>query len=252
VMTGDGVRRALAFVTSAYASYSGCHQYLDDIARAREAVGPGAPAIDKLRVFYNHPGFVAANADAMRAALAEAGPSARVAFTAHSIPIGMADTCDYQAQLTETATLVMAAADPEGQIRWSLVFQSRSGPPSVAWLEPDILDYLRALPATGNETVVVAPIGFVADHMEVVYDLDLEAAQLARRLGVTMVRAATAGTHPAFVTMIRQLVEERLDPAAPKLALGSRGPYHDRCPVSCCPAPVPRPAAPQAQAAAGG
>lgn len=254
-MTGHGVRRALAVVTSAYASYSGCHQYLEDIARAREEVGPGAPAIDKLRVFYNHPGFVEANADAMRAALAGAGASAQVAFTAHSIPVAMAATCDYQAQLTETATLVMAAADPDARVPWSLVFQSRSGPPSVPWLGPDILDHLRALSEAseaGNEAVIVAPIGFVADHMEVVYDLDVEAAQLARQLGMTMVRAATAGTNPAFVTMIRQLIEERLDPAAPKLALGAHGPYHDRCPASCCPAPASRPPAPQAQTPAGG
>lgn len=260
-MQADGVRRALAFVTSAYASYSGCHQYLEDIARARSSVGPGAPVIDKLRVFYNHPGFVSANADALRAALASVGLLAqstgsstgrrgpvRVAFTAHSIPVSMAATSDYQAQLTETARLVMEAVGPTGVVPWSLVFQSRSGPPTVAWLEPDILDHLRALAAAGDGPVVIAPIGFVADHMEVVYDLDLEAAQVASQLGLPLVRAATAGVHPAFVTMVRQLIEERLGPAAPRLALGVHGPYHDVCRPDCCPAPQ-RPAGVSASAA---
>ncbi len=237
-MRDDGVGRALAFVTSAYASYSGCHQYLEDIARARAAVGPQAPVIDKLRVFYNHPGFIAANADALRLALAAAGPQPRVAFTAHSIPLSMAATSDYQAQLAETARLVMSVVDPGGVVPWSLVFQSRSGPPTVPWLEPDIVDHLRELAADGGVPVVVAPIGFVADHMEVVYDLDLEAAQRAAALGLPLVRAATAGVHPAFVTMIRQLIEERLDPPAPRLALGPDGPYHDVCRPDCCPPPA--------------
>jgi ferrochelatase len=244
-MSQAGVRRALAFVTSAYASYSGCRQYLEDIDRARQAVGPGAPDIDKLRVFYNHPGFVTANADRLRAALAAAvadgavatAPSeVRIAFTAHSIPVSMAATSDYQAQLREAARLVMNEVDPVGTIPWTLVFQSRSGPPQVPWLEPDILDHLRSLAVTGSGPVVIAPIGFVADHMEVVYDLDLEAAHLATSLGLTVVRAATAGVHPAFVTMVRQLVEERLDPSRPRLALGPDGAYHDVCAAGCCPA----------------
>lgn len=247
-MRDDGIRRALAFVTSAYASYSGCHQYLEDIARARTDVGAGAPVIDKLRVFYNHPGFVEANADALHAAWGTLGHSAPVAFTAHSIPVSMAAACDYQSQLEATARLVMAAAlDRSGTgaaaagpvAPWSLVYQSRSGPPQVPWLEPDIGDHLRRLAADGVSEVAVGPIGFVADHMEVVYDLDVEAAELARSLGLTMVRAATAGTHPAFVGMIRQLIEERLDPTVPKLAVGPDGPYHDACRPDCCPAPAP-------------
>jgi ferrochelatase len=244
-MKEDGVRRALAFVTSAYASYSGCHQYLEDIARARQQVGPGAPEIDKLRVFYNHPGFVRANADGLRAALRslpprpEDGPHpvARIAFTAHSIPLSMAASSDYLGQLRATAQLVMDDVDPAGAMPSSVVFQSRSGPPSIPWLEPDILDHLRALAADGPGPVVLAPIGFVADHMEVVYDLDHEAAQLAAQLGLTVVRAATAGVHPAFVTMVRELIEERLDPSKPKLALGGDGPYHDLCHPECCLAP---------------
>ncbi|MGH9126580.1 MAG: ferrochelatase [Acidimicrobiales bacterium] len=256
-MQADGVRRALAFVTSAYASYSGCRQYLEDIARAREKVGSGAPVIDKLRLFYNHPGFIGANADALRSAWTELGnrlgspplapdspsdsPSAQVVFTAHSIPVAMAATSDYQLQLATTAGLVMDASfedrSPDERPSWSLAFQSRSGPPSVPWLEPDIGDHLRRLAAAGTGGVVVAPIGFVADHMEVVYDLDVEARALATSLGLPMVRAATAGIHPAFVAMVRQLVEERLGPLTPKLALGDDGAYHDVCPPGCCPRP---------------
>ena len=250
-MRDDGVQRALAFVTSAYASYSGCRQYLDDIALARALVGEDAPEIDKLRLFYNHPGFVRANADALRAAIDEAIGNAaigherpRVAFTAHSIPVAMAEACDYQTQLTETARLVVEEAAPGAELSSTVVFQSRSGPPNQPWLGPDIGDHLRALEAGSGAPVVVAPIGFVSDHMEVVYDLDTEARRLADELGLRMVRAATAGTHPAFVTMIRQLVEERLDPATPRLALGPDGPYHDRCPAGCCPPPAPAPRPP--------
>ena len=242
-MGDDSVERALAFVTSAYSSYSSCHQYLDDISQARDSVGPDAPQIDKIRVFYNHPGFIEANADAVRAALATAGPAARVVFTAHSIPVAMAATCDYQAQLTEAARLVMERVAAGGEVSWDVVFQSRSGPPTVPWLGPDVADHLAALAGGSLDPVVVAPIGFVADHMEVVYDLDIEARKVADELGLPMVRAATAGAHPAFVAMVRQLVEERLDDQVPKLALGPDGPYHDLCHRGCCPPPAPRPAA---------
>jgi protoporphyrin/coproporphyrin ferrochelatase len=240
-MRDDGVIRALAFVTSAYASYSGCHQYLDDIARARATVGSGAPAVDKLRVYYNHPGFVTANSANLAAALAQAGSDAEVAFVAHSIPVSMADSSDYVAQLTETARLVAEQAAPGEHIRWQLVFQSRSGSPAQPWLEPDICEHLRALAAAGAKAVVAAPIGFVSDHMEVVYDLDTEAREVAAESGLAFVRAATARTAPPFVTMIRQLVEERLDPGAPRLALGDLGPSPDVCAGGCCPAPGARP-----------
>ncbi|MCA1614049.1 MAG: ferrochelatase, partial [Acidobacteria bacterium] len=175
-MRDDGVTRALAFVTSAYSSYSGCRQYREDIERARAEVGGDAPAVDKLRVFYNHPGFVSPNAESLRAALAQLPADrragARVAFTAHSIPLSMASGCDYHAQLEETCRLVARAA---GVTDWRLVFQSRSGPPAQPWLEPDICDHLRALRAEGVRDVVVHPVGFISDHMEVIYDLDTEA-----------------------------------------------------------------------------
>jgi protoporphyrin/coproporphyrin ferrochelatase len=241
-MAADGVQRALAFVTSAYSSYSGCRQYREDIERARQAVGEEAPSIEKLRVFHDHPGFVEANLDGVRAALdavpAERRAAARLVFTAHSIPMSMASTSEYESQLRETAGLI---ADRLGGRPWSLVWQSRSGPPTQPWLEPDIVDHVEALHAEGATDVVVAPIGFVSDHMEVVYDLDTEAAAKADELGLNLVRAATAGTHPAFVEMIRQLVLEQLEPSAPVLALGS-GPRDDRCRPGCCPAPVRPPA----------
>jgi ferrochelatase len=243
-MAADGVRRALAFVTSAYSSYSGCRQYLEDLARARAEVGPAAPALDKLRVFYNHPGFVEASADRVSAAL-DALPTpgrerAHLAFTAHSIPAAMARACDYEVQLRETCRLVAERVPHAG---WALVYQSRSGPPGQPWLEPDIGDHLEALARDGVRAVVVAPIGFVSDHMEVVFDLDTEAREHAARLGLDFVRAGTVGTHPAFVRMIRELIEERLDPAAPRRALGDHGPRADECAPTCCPAGAMRPAA---------
>jgi ferrochelatase len=233
-MADDGVTRALAFVTSAFSSYSGCRQYLDDMARAQAAVGPSAPAIDKLRLFYNHPGFVGPNAEALRRALERAGGGAHVAFSAHSIPLAMAATSNYVHQLNQTARLVTEQADPGGGLPWQLVYQSRSGPPGQPWLEPDIGDHLRLLSEAGIDSVVVAPIGFISDHMEVVYDLDVEAKGVADRLGVELIRAATVGTDPAFVSMIRLLVEERLDPSRPKLALGDDGPWPDHCPEGHC------------------
>jgi ferrochelatase len=231
-MTSDGVRHALAFVTSAYSSYSSCRQYRQNIADAQAAVGPEAPRIDKLRAFYNHPLFIEANVDHVRNAWARlnAASGGQLVFTAHSIPETMAATCDYAAQLEETGRLI---ADALGIENWRLVYQSRSGSPSQPWLGPDILDCLRELSAQGVEEVVVAPIGFVSDHMEIVYDLDTEAQNLAQELGIKIVRAATAGTHPAFVSMIRELLLERIDNQAPRF-LGTRGPTHDVCRADCC------------------
>ena len=234
-MAQDGVRSALAFFTSAYSSYSGCRQYREDIERAREGIGPDAPRVEKLRAYYNHPGFVGPNVLNVQAAL-ETIPSkrrgrAQLAFTAHSIPLSMAAGCDYEAQLLETCRLV---AEGLGQERWRLVFQSRSGPPSQPWLGPDILDHLRELKEAGTEDVVVAPVGFISDHMEVLYDLDTEARALCQNLGLNMVRAATVGAHEEFVKMIRELVLERLSPDAPRRYLGTRGPSHDVCLADCC------------------
>lgn len=234
-MAEDGVRRALAFVTSAYSSYSGCRQYREDIARAREEVGDQAPAMDKIRVFYNHPEFVAAGADRVRAARdrlpAALHGQAEVVYTAHSLPMSMARCCAYEEQLQETCRLVSDAAGCE---RWRLAYQSRSGPPHQPWLEPDVCDVLRESRGKGAEAVVVAPIGFLSDHLEVLFDLDVEARQTAGEVGLTMERAATVGTHPRFVTMVAELVRERMVDHPERRALGRRGPYPDACPDGCC------------------
>ncbi len=242
-MAEDGVRRALAFVTSATSSYSGCRQYLDNIADARNEVGADAPQVEKIRVFYNHPGFIAAVVDRVRVALSELDEacrkSAQLVFTAHSIPLSMAGGCDYQSQLEEACRLVAKAAPG---LPWDLVYQSRSGPPSRPWLEPDVCDHLRALKVGGAKGVVVAPIGFLSDHMEVIYDLDVEASDVCERIGLPMARAATVGTHPDFVSMIRELIEERVSGAAPR-ALGDMGVGNHVCPAHCCPRPTrPQPA----------
>jgi ferrochelatase len=235
-MADDGVRRALAFVSSAYASHAGCRQYLDDIARARAEGGGRAPEVHKLRLFYNHPGFVEPLVESVAAAFDRVPEprrsTTRLVFTAPSIPRALAATCEYEAQLRETAGLV---AFPLGRPQWSLVYQSRSGLASQPWLDPDIVDHLRALAADGVKDVVVAPIGFTSDHIKILYDLDLEAKSRAIELGINMVRAATVGTHPRFVRMVRELVEERLADEPHRLHLGTRGPAPDFCPPDCCP-----------------
>jgi ferrochelatase len=208
---------------------------LEDIERARELVGPDAPRIDKLRAFYNHPGFIEANASNVRAAL-EQIPEARrtdaeIVFTAHSIPETMASNCDYESQLREASRLV---ADKLGVTKWQLVFQSRSGSPAQPWLGPDVCEWLQELRSRDATDVVVSPIGFVSDHMEIVYDLDTEAMALCRELGLNMIRAATAGTHPAFVKMIRELILECTNPETPRRSLGTHGPRGDVCHPDCC------------------
>ena len=251
-MAEDGVERALAFVTSPFGSYPGCRQYLDDIELARQTVGLATARIDKLRLFYNHPGFIHATAERLAAAWNEIPPDRRnqtlLLFTAHSIPAAMAERSPYERQLREACRLVIEGSGVRGQgseisnlqisqspnLPIDIVFQSRSGPPSQAWLEPDIRDRIRQLPAEGIQDIVVVPIGFLAENMEVVYDLDVEVAGLCDQLGVNMIRADVVANHPRFVRMIRDLVIERLDPTAPRLALGSDGPWPDQCPADCC------------------
>lgn len=243
-MKADGVCRALAFVTSAYSSYSSCRQYRENIARAQEAVGEGAPAVDKIRVFHNHLGFVEALVDRVQQALAkvpsERRKAATLVYTAHSIPTMMAQGCDYEKQLTETGHLVAEKLEHE---YWRLVYQSRSGPASQPWLQPDVLDHLRELKERGRcSDVVIAPIGFVSDHMEILFDLDMQARQLCEELGLHMVRAGTVGTHPRFIRMIRELICERMGEGQPRCALGVLGPRPDVCAADCCAMPR-RPAA---------
>ncbi|MFO0909568.1 MAG: ferrochelatase [Isosphaeraceae bacterium] len=239
-MTEAGVKHALGVVLAAYSSYSSCRQYREDVQRARDEVGPNAPIVDKMRVYYNHPDFVAANAERVRDALAALPEGlrdqARIAFTAHSIPSSMAQGCDYEKQLTECCRLVAEAAGiaPE---RWQLVYQSRSGRPTDPWLAPDILEHIDDLKTHGTEAVVIHPIGFLSDHMEVLFDLDEEAKQRCDQHGIAMVRSATVGTHPTYVGMLRELIMERLEARAERRAIGQFGPNHDVCPVNCCPAP---------------
>jgi ferrochelatase len=241
-MRDDGVTSALGFATSAYGGYSSCRQYWEDIAEARAKVGPGAPAVTKLRQFHDHPGFVGPHADAVSTALRQLDPTrratTRLVFTAHSIPVSMANTAGpeggrYTAQLQETAELVHAAAAPD--LPWDLVWQSRSGPPQVPWLEPDINDHLAELKEKDVTDVVVSPIGFVSDHLEVIWDLDNEARETATRLGLGYARAGTPGTDPRFVAMIRELVRERTDSTG-RARLGTL-PIWDQCPADCCPPP---------------
>lgn len=238
-MAADGVRRALALVTSAFSSYSGCRQYLEDIASARAEVGDVAPEVDKLRIFYNHPGFIEPVARLTGESLGQL-PSplradAAVVFTAHSIPASMARWCDYQAQLEEAAGLVAERLDEPHP--FAVAYQSRSGPPSVPWLEPSVEDHLRHLADGGVRAVALVPIGFVADHMEVVYDLDREALAEARRLGLTATRVPTVGTAPEFVGMVGELVEERVAGTPSRAALGRLGQRPEVCHPGCCLAP---------------
>ncbi|MGZ8695038.1 MAG: ferrochelatase [Gaiellaceae bacterium] len=230
-MTEDGVRRALVFLTSAFSSYSGCRQYRENLYIAQEAAGPDAPELPRLRLPFNHGGFIAANADRLSVALGESRPGAHVAFTAHSIPVAMAERCAYEAQLAESARLL---AETAGVRDYAVVYQSRSGPPHVPWLSPDILEHLRDLHSRGVTDVVVSPLGFLSDHLEVLYDLDVEAAELAEEVGLHFVRAGTPGTHPAFVTAIRALIEERLDPAHARTAVGRLPANPDTCASNCC------------------
>jgi protoporphyrin/coproporphyrin ferrochelatase len=279
-MKADGVRRAIAFVTSAYSSYSACRQYLDDIDRALDAAGPGAPRIDKIRPYFNHPGFIEPFAASVETALAglpaAAQAGARLVFTAHSVPVGMAASSGsrskgtmlpgpglpgtelpgtgapdavggrYAAELREAARLISERVRG-GSLPFDLVFQSRSGPPSVPWLEPDVNDHLAGLAkgtlASGAaapvpSAVVVVPVGFVSDHMEVVHDLDAEAAKTAASLGLPFARAKAPGATPRFAAMVAELVAERTSGAEPRalgeLGLGAFADGADGCPADCC------------------
>ncbi len=250
-MSHDGVRRAAAFVTSAYASYSGCRQYRENLYDAAEMLG-SAPRIDKLRHYYNHPGFVEAMADSTRQALGDIGAAdqevVRLLFVTHSIPTAMANSSGpnggaYVDQHRCVADLVTreVARVTGSRLDWDLVYCSRSGSPQTPWLEPDVNDHLTALVNCGTTAVVVVPIGFVSDHMEVVFDLDTEAAQTAADLGLRFARAATAGVHPSFVAGVRDLLLERacVERGEPfhRATVGETVAAWDLCGKDCCPNP---------------
>jgi ferrochelatase len=243
-MRADGISRAAVFLTAAYSSYSSCRQYREDLAAAH----PGRLRLEKLRAYYNHPGFIAAQTEAVVALGERLAPDAVLLFTAHSIPLASARTSGptggaYPAQLAEAARLV--AEQVSEQTGWrgrhEVAWQSRSGPPTVPWLEPDVNDRLESLSAEGVGDVVAVPIGFVSDHVEVRYDLDTEAAATAERVGIRFARAGTVASSLSFVKMVRELVEER-ENGSLRVALGTAGSSHDVCPVGCCPGRVARPA----------
>ncbi len=240
-MKADGIKRAIAFVTAAISSYSSCRQYRQNIMDACVAAGDDAPVIDKIRVFYNHPDFIAANVIRVQDAVGKLPDAAqsdyRILFTAHSIPMSMANNCSYVNQLNESCRLI---AEKLGlrQEQWQLCYQSRSGRPEDPWLEPDILDVINTIPEQSSQGVVVVPIGFLSDHMEVLFDLDIEAADLCQTRQIAMQRAGTVGTHPQFVEMVTKLILERLQPTTIRESIGNYGPSWDVCPTNCCPAPA--------------
>lgn len=245
-MAADGIRHALVYVTSAFGSYSGCRQYRQDLERATETVGDTSPVLTKLRLFYNHPGFIEVMTGNVVEGLAQSPDGARVVFTAHSIPNSMAAVCAYEQQLSSAAQLIMeqvasridgpngqAEFDTDFDVDFDVVYQSRSGPPHIPWLEPDVNDHLESLAAEGTKAVVVVPLGFTSDHMEVMFDLDTQGAETARGLDMAYRRVPTVGTDPRFITMIRELIEEQLHDH-PRLALGADGPWPDTCPEGHC------------------
>ncbi|MEO7944174.1 MAG: ferrochelatase [Marmoricola sp.] len=249
-MKADGITRAAAILTSAYSSYSGCRQYRENLAEAVAEV-PGAPRLDRLRQYSNHPGFIEPMVDATLAALADLPEDARrgghIAFVTHSIPLAMNETSGprgsaYSAQHRIVAAEIIERVREETGHRYpsELVFCSRSGPPRVQWLEPDVNDHLRALGERNVPGVVVVPIGFVSDHLEVIYDLDTEARATAEEIGLPFARAATAGLAPRFVAMVRDLLLERAaterGESPDRAAEGSEALW-DVCPAGCCPNP---------------
>ncbi len=243
-MSGDGVQRALAFVTSAYGSYSSCRQYLDDLSAARAAVGASAPTIEKLRHFFDHPGFIRPFADGLNASLEsipeEDRENIRVVFTAHSIPDVMNEAsgpegAQYTDQVAEAAALTMSTAG--SKLPYNIVWQSRSGPPESPWLGPDINDHFKVLADENVSAIVVCPIGFLSDHMEVMWDLDIEAARTAEDLGITFRRTKTPGLDHRVVSMVRELVAERHQ-GGPVHRLGEL-PLWNPLDDGCCPARRP-------------
>lgn len=237
-----GYKKVLVYITSGFSCYSGCRQYRENLMAARAELGEGAPNFDKIRVFFNHPLFIETVSDKVAEALAllpaEKRADARVVFTAHSIPMAMANTSDYTKQLAESARLIAERLELPAH---DLVYQSRSGPPQVPWLEPDICDHLDQLKQDGVRAVVVSPLGFVSDHMEVLFDLDLEARDHAREIGLDYVRASTPGNDRRMIEMIVELIRERALDLPERRAIGCLPPKHDVCPENCCPA-IRRPA----------
>jgi ferrochelatase len=235
-----GYRKLLTYVTSGFSCYSGCRQYRENLMSAQAEIGEDAPSFDKIRTFFNHPLFIDVVSDKVKEALqlTPQDQETRVIFTAHSIPMGMAETSPYVEQLSEAARLI---GERLSLPTWDLVYQSRSGPPHIPWLDPDICDHLDALKEEGVSSVVVSPLGFVSDHMEVLYDLDLEARDHAAEIGLHYVRASTPGNDPRMIEMIVELIRERLEDWPERRTIGRLPAKHDVCPENCC-LPPKRPA----------
>lgn len=240
-MRDAGVQRALAWIGSPYSSYSSCRQYLEDLAMAREEVGLRAPVIAAIRRHHDHPTLIQVAADRLAEALnrlpAKKRDSALVLFSAHSIPTSLAATCDYVPQLNDVARLVAKQVDPDGQLKYEVVWQSRSGSPQVPWLEPDVGDRIEALGKSGTQAIVISPIGFPVENFEIQWDLDVEAAQRAEVAGIAFQRAEAVDNDPRFAEMVIDLVKERLNSKQERLSLGSLGVWPDTCPEICCPPP---------------
>ncbi len=232
-MTTKGVKHFLAYLPSPYGSYSSCRQYLEALEDARTEIGDKAPTFDKIRFFFNHPGFIEVLFIRAKEALAKLSDSEKstMVFTAHSLPVAMSRSCEYEKQVNETCRLVSERC---GITNWQLAYQNRSGRPSDRWLEPDILEVLKQVANQGERQVVVMPIGFLSDHMEVIYDLDIEAKREAEALGLRWVRSATPGKHPLMLRLLGDLVEERLKGGEERPVVGSLAPAPDTCPPNCC------------------
>jgi len=252
-MKGKGQKKVLTWLTSAFSCYSGCRQYRENITEAAEKISFEDFQSHKIRVFYNHPKFIEVQTlraqDALNELPEELRDDAHFVFTAHSIPISMAQGARYEAQLNEASRLVAEAMDRE---KFSLVYQSRSGAPHVPWLEPDVCDYIEELKGKDEKAVVIIPIGFVSDHMEVLFDLDTEAREACEENGIAFARAKAPGAHPVYIDMAADLIIERMTGSVQKPSLGTHGPSHDVCPVSCCPSGRPAGGGRPPVAAAGG
>ncbi len=241
-----GHKLALPVFTNMFSSYPGCRQYRENILSAQSELAEMSPVVaPRLRFGFNHPRFIAAHAELVARALDEV-PEPRkrhtkVLFAAHSIPVAMAVCCDYQLQLNESARLIMEALSDQKAIcklEWELVYQSRSGPPSQAWLEPDICDRVSELAGDDWTDAVVVPLGFVSEHLEVLYDLDIQTRQTCGQLGLGYHRSAAVGTHPEFIAMLVDLIAERLNSGVSRQSLGDLPPLQDECSTSCCRASV--------------
>lgn len=236
-MNSDGVTNAISFVTSAYGSYSGCKQYLEDIEKAQKTISNQAPTVTKIRHYFSHPGFIDPFVDNCIAALSQTDDNTDVEllFSAHSIPISMSDSSPYLHQLNRAMSFILDGISKKlgFEPAHALVFQSRSGPPTQKWLEPDISDYMRSKYTHHKSRVIAVPLGFISDHLEVIYDLDILAKNTADQLGVPFARVSTPSNDPRFIDMIADLTKELLDPTKPAVTLGTIDDLNG-CSLTCC------------------